>query len=102
MGSKLTKAQARLLAKFASYPPGSRMYLESVDRGYNAMPIFRARLQSSCCPTCGQYRDTEPVSFDCVVALHELGMIKERLRGTEIFYNDDITDAGRKALEQSQ
>jgi len=96
---KLTKAQLRLLQRFAAAPPGTSLHLASEDRGYHQMPIFRGRMHMPNCPTCGHPSEVIAVSFDCIVALHEKGMIRERLKRSEVFYNDDITPSGRAALE---
>lgn len=92
---KLTKAAMKWLRALAELHPDACLTMESIDRGYAQMPLFRARLKSVPCPTCGHPTKEQPVKWDVVAALAEHGSIAERISGSGYFY---ITPAARSTL----
>lgn len=93
---KLTKAQWRTLQALSDAHPDAYCSLEVIERGYTQIPIFRARLKSVPCPTCGHPSKEAPLDWDCVEALDKAGLVSERVRGSSAYF---ITDAGLKALQ---
>lgn len=99
MGSgKLSKAQKRWLAKLGALHVDACFTQEMIDRGFQEIPLFRARLRSVPCPTCGHPSAEEPVDWDVIDALNDAGMVAERVARSGYFY---ITEAGRTALRES-
>lgn len=96
---KLTKAQRRWLTKLGTLHVDACFTQEMIDRGHQEIPLFRARLRSVPCPTCGHPSDEEPMDWDVIDALAAAGMVAERIARSGYFY---ITDAGRSALEASK
>jgi hypothetical protein len=96
---KLTKAQTRWLRALGELHRDACFTLECIDRGYNEMPLFRARLRSVPCPTCGHPTKEQVVKWEVVDALNQAGMISERLRGTGYYY---INPVGLAALESQK
>jgi hypothetical protein len=92
---KLTKARRRTLELLGATHPDAYFALEVVDQGYDRIPIFRARLKSVPCPTCGHPTKETPIDWDVVEALNKAGLVAERIKGSSAYY---ITDAGRAAL----